>query len=235
MAEGSLPFLLLSGVLLLFSIFAPDDVQFSSSEGGLLRERLFLAGLAFAVPLVRLEGLRPLFSRVAVGLLAFVVIFQTLVVWEYAVRSDREAREFFAASSAIPEGASAAGVTIRPRGFRFAGTHIPSINNYNGIGRDVRLWDNYELGHNYFPVVTRSREDHEFVRKFTQNNAYALDKPEQMREERIEALRSLLTSEPPRIDTLVVWGSDPRVDAAIVAGFSGPPVYQQGNVRVFRR
>ena len=142
MAEGSLPFLLLSGVLLLFSIFAPDDVQFSSSEGGLLRERLFLAGLAFAVPLVRLEGLRPVFSRVAIGLLAFVVMFQTLVVWEYAVRSDREAREFFAASSAIPEGASIAGVTIRPRGFRFAGSHLPSINNYNGIGRDVRLWDN---------------------------------------------------------------------------------------------
>lgn len=234
-AEGSIPFLAIAGVLLLFSVFAPDDIQFSSSEGGLLRERLFLAGLAFAVPLVRIEGLRPTFERVAIGLLAFVVVFQTVVLWEYAVRSDREAREFFAASQAIPEGASAAGVTIRPRGFRFSGSHIPSINNYNGIGRDIRLWDNYELGHNYFPIVTRSREDHEFIRKFTQNNAYALDRPEQMREERVEALRTLLTSEPRRIDTLVVWGSDPRVDAAVVAGFGEPPVYEQGNVRVFRR
>ena len=201
----------------------------------MLRERLFLAGLAFLVPLVRIEGLRPLFEQVALGMLAFVVVFQTLVVWEYAVRSDREAREFFAASQAISDGAAAAGVTIRPRGFRFAGTHIPSINNYNGIGRDVRIWDNYELGHNYFPVVTRSREDHEFARRFTQNNAYALDRPEQMREERIEALRSLLTSEPRRIHTLIVWGSDPRVDAAIFAGFGGSPVFEQGNVRVFRR
>ena len=67
-ADGSLPFVVLSGLLLLFSVFAPDDIQFSTSEGGLLRERLFLAGLAFAVPLVGLEGMRTVFSRAAVGL-----------------------------------------------------------------------------------------------------------------------------------------------------------------------
>lgn len=233
--ERSFPFLLLSGVLMLFSLFAPDDIQFSTSEGGLLRERLFLAGLAFAIPVFRLEGLRPLFSRTAIGLLSFVLVFQTLVVWEYAVRSDRDAREFFAASLAIPEGAAAAGVTIRARGFRFAASHIPSINNFNGIGRDIQLWDNYELGHYYFPVIARRREDHEYVRRFTQNNAYALDRQEQMSEERIETLRSLLTSEPRRIDTLVVWGADPKVDAAILSGFREPPVYHAGNVRVFRR
>ena len=234
-AEGSFPFVVLSGVLMLFSLFAPDDIQFSTSEGGLLRERLFLAGLAFVIPVVRVDGLRPFISRAAIGLLMFVVVFQTFVVWEYAMRSDREAREFFAASSAIPDGASAAGVTIRPRGFRFAASHIPSINNYNGIGRDIRLWDNYELGHYYFPVMTQRREDHEFVRRFTQNNAYALDRPEQMSEERIEALQLLLTSEPRRIDTLVVWGSDPRVDAVIVSAFTQSPVYREGDVRVFRR
>lgn len=229
------PFLILSGGLIVFSLLSPDDVRFTSSAGTILRERLFLVGLAFTVPLLRFDGIGRVFSRSAFCLLAFVVILQTVVMWEYAVRSDRDAREFFAASSAIPSGASAAGITIRPQGSRFAATHIPSINNYNGIGRDVRLWDNYELGHYLFPVVMRSRDDQEFILKFTQSNNYTLDEPGLMDPARIEVLRSLLASEPRRIDTLVVWGSEPNVDAAIFSVFGATPIYHEGNVRIFRR
>lgn len=229
------PFLILSLGLLVFALLSPDDVQFTNSTGSILRGRLFLAGLVFTVPLLRLDGVKQVYSRTAVALLALLVVFQTLVLWDYAVRSDREAREYFAASSAIPDGASAAGVTIRPQGFRFAASHIPSINNYNGIGRDIRVWDNYELGHYLFPVIMRSPHDREFVLAYTQNSAYALDKAFLMDPVRIETLRSLLSAVPRRIDTLVVWGSDPNVDAAIFSAFGPTPSFHQGEVRVFRR
>ncbi|HEX6279088.1 MAG TPA: hypothetical protein VFZ49_03645, partial [Pyrinomonadaceae bacterium] len=229
--KSSNTFLAVSVILVLASFFMPDGLRFSSSTGGLIRERLFIGGLLFVVPVFRIStnSVRAIVS----GALLVVVIFNTVALWDYALRSDRDARDFFAATSHIPNDASIVAVTIEPDTFRFAASPSSSMNNYNGILRGVAVWDNYEFGHYLFPLIFRERPDQEFVLRFTQNNAYDLSTPGLMTVERIEALNTLLSDT--RIDTLVVWGSEHRIDSIVERHFGLGPLYAEGGVRLYHR
>ena len=72
-----LPFVVLALGSILIAIVSPDNFEFSSSTGGVLRERIFLIGLIYLVPLYRTAGARPLFSSLAKAALVLVIVFQT--------------------------------------------------------------------------------------------------------------------------------------------------------------
>jgi hypothetical protein len=230
-----LPFYFICIGLICVALFAPDELRFSSSTGGLFRERIFLSGLLFAVSLFDAEAIGRTAKITAAVALSFVIFFQTMAAWEFAIRGDNDAREFFAASSAIPEEASLVAVTIEEDPFRFMATPTSSINNYNGILRNATIWDNYEFGHYLFPLVYKEKRDQEFVRRMTIVNAYALKAPLPIAEQRLVDLESLLASEENKINTVVLWGSEPRIDAIVKRSFASEPVLVNGRVKLFRR
>jgi hypothetical protein len=230
-----LPFVVLAIGSVLVAIVSPDNFEFSnSSMGGVLRERLFLIGLVCLVPLFRTAGARPAFAMLAKPALVMVIVFQTAAVWEYAVRSDRYAREFLAASSHVPDDSSIAAITITDASMRFSANPLSSMENYIGIGRNILVWDNYEFGHYLFPVGAKNRTDQEFVLAFTGNNPYELSDPEKYSAKRIEKLSQILASNNDRIDTLVVWGSDPQIESTYMPWFEDQPYFENGRVRLYR-
>lgn len=231
----TMPFVVLAAGFLLLSFLGPDELQYSSSTGGLMRQRWFLAGIGFLVPLFRSEHLGRVSKTIAAAALSFTVIYQTAALWEFAIRSDRDAREYFSALEAIPQGASLGGVVIEPRTFRFAVSHMASMNNYNAILRSASAWDNYEFAQYLFPVVMRNGTSREFVLRFASNNGYDLSAPESLAAGRIAELERCLASTDPRIDTLVIWGSYAPIDEIVGKHFTNGPSFQHGRARVFRR
>jgi hypothetical protein len=229
-----LPFFVLAVGSIIVAIFSPDNFEFSSSTGGVLRERIFLVGLIFLVPIYRADGTSNALRIIPKAALVFVIAFQTAALWEYAIRSDRDAHQFLSASAQVPEGSSLAAITIEPKGMRFSSSPVSSMDNYIGIGRNILVWDNYEFGHYLFPVVAKNGADQEFVLAYAGNNTFELNNPERFSAERISKLTEILSAENHRIDTLLVWGSDPRIEAAYKPWFEAQPYFENGRVRLYR-
>lgn len=229
-----LPFALLSAGSIIVSILSPDNFEFTSSTGGVLRERIFLCGLIFMVPLFNTAGASAVYRRAAHAALMLVIAFQTAALWEYALTSDRDAREYLSAGAHVPDGGSLAAVTLVPRGMRFSSSHIGSMDNYIGIGRNILVWDNYEFGHYLFPVVARESATQEFALEYTGSNSFEMNNPERNSEERYRKLAAVFAANNARIDTLLVWGSDPRIEAAFAPWFEPEPYFSNGRVRLFR-
>jgi len=233
--RGTLPFVILAFGFIAVSFFSPDDLQYSSSTGGLMRQRFFLAGLVFLVPIFRVEQIGKSLKSLAGGVLLFIVAFQTAAMWEYAIKSDRDAREFFTATEAIPVGSSLGAIVIEPKSYRFVVSHMSSINNYNAILRRSTSWNNYEFAHFLFPVIVRNKHHREFAVKLGSTAAIDLSQPATFAPQQIETLAECLASTDPRIDTLVVWGSYDPVEAMVRENFGTDPIFKNGRVRVFRR
>ena len=229
-----LPFAVLAAGSIFVAMFSPDDLQFTSSTGGGLRERFFLAGLFFLVPLYSCRSVSTPIKWLANLALLFVIVFQTAATWEYALRSDSESREYLTAASSIPEATRLAAITIEPNGSRFSANSVSSLDNFIGIGRDVFIWDNYEFGHYLFPVIAKRKADQEFVLEYTSHNAFKLDDPQNHSEERINKLAEILESDHQRIGTLLVWGTDPQIESAYQPWFEPEPYFVNGRVRLYR-
>jgi hypothetical protein len=230
--KKQIPFALIFALFIFIVMFAPDD--FSWQHGGIMRERFLLCSLLIFVPLFRLDGSVWL-KRAAHFLLAAIIVFQTLALWEYSLAADKTAREFLSAGRAVPEKTKIASVVIVEDGVRFHLTPAGQLNNYLGIGRDVLVWDNYELGHYLFPVVARNSADRRFVFDLTRNNVFPLNDPTVNLEEKLANLDAILAEHHEKIETLLVWGSESRVEAVVKKYFAEEPFFQNGRVRLLRR
>ena len=230
--RGRLPFILLSAACLGAALFGPDD--FGLTNGSILRERMLIASLIFFVPVVDLKGHRRL--KIAAHIcLIFVVAFQTAALWDYSISSDAETREFINARQVIPEGASVASVVVLEDPLRFHAAPVAQSTNYLGVGRNVIVWDNYELGHYMFPIVTKSPSDKEFVFGLTTSNLFYLKDAKDNFDNKLNDLDAVLTSNHDRIDYIVVYGDRPRLSVVLGKWYDLHPIYQSGPVRVLAR
>ncbi|HVE57779.1 MAG TPA: hypothetical protein VNB22_13185 [Pyrinomonadaceae bacterium] len=222
-------FLLVSCVLA--AVFAPDD--FGLTNGSVLRERLLLCGLVFFIPLFRAENSARL-KKFAQICLLFVVIFQTAALWEYSLQTNAEAKEFLSAQATVSPDDKLASVVLVEDGLRFHSVPMPMMNNYLGIEQNRLVWDNYEIGHYLFPIVAKNPADKQFVFDFTQHNAFSLNNPGQNFAEKLSKLEACLAENNQKINTLLVWGKDSRVEAVLNKWFEPQPIYENGRMRVFR-
>lgn len=232
--KTGLPFFVLATGALGLAFFGPDD--FSQTHGGVLRERFFICGLLFCIPLFRVDR-GVLLKRVAQFCLAFIIAFQTLAVWEYARYSDAQARIFMQGSEFLRKSPSIAMVTLEGNSMRFHAHPIAQINCYNGVGTDSLIWDNYEFGHYLFPLTTRNIEDRRFIFDFTQASFIALDNPDDQFgsfEDKLQRINSSLESYNGRIETIALWGRDPRVEAVLSRWFETEPYFENEKLRLFR-
>jgi hypothetical protein len=226
-----LPFAVLAAAAFAAALVGPDD--FGLTNGSILRERMMIFGMCFLMPIFSVSFSRWLSGSVR-AILLFVVLFQTAALWEYARSADAEAREFISARETIPEKASIASVVVVPDLPRFHSMPSTQLNNYVGIGRDIVVWDNYELGHYMFPVVLRDRGDKEFVFEFTTSNVFYLNNPREDFDLTLPKLQSSLAHGHQRIDYMLVFGDDARLWPILQQWFEAAPVFENGRVRVFK-
>ncbi|MDQ3323232.1 MAG: hypothetical protein M3525_12495 [Acidobacteriota bacterium] len=226
------PFVVLAAGSLLIAVFAPDD--FTLTHGGIIRQRFLLCGLLFFVVLFRFGDAVRL-KRAAQFCLVFVVVFQTAALWDYALYSNKISAEFFSASKAIDEGDSIASVVVVDREIKFSAYPIRQTNNYNGIGRNNLVLDNYELGYYLFPVIARNNAHRQFVFDFTENNMFYLNQPNSKNfDDNLRKLEATLAADNDKIDTLILWDTDARVERILSRWFEDEPYFQNGRVRLFR-
>lgn len=226
-------FVLVVGTLGL-AILGPDD--FDQTNGGVLRERFFICGLLFCVPLFR-TGTSVWLKRTAQLCLLFIIGFQILAVWEYALYSDMKSKIFMDAGELLRKSPSSATITLEENSLRFHASPVGQLNCYNGIGTNNIIWDNYEFGHYLFPLITRNIEDRRFIFDFTRGSFIGLDNTDDgfgNFDIKLGRINSSLESHNDRIETIALWGRDARVEGILNKWFEAEPYFENEKLRLFR-
>ena len=231
LSRNYFPFIMLLGFSILFIMFAPDD--FGMNNGWILRERIVVCGVLFTVPLYRTDSFRYL-KRLAQICLIFVVIFQTSVLWEYSLEADKIAPEFLSGRNMIKEGDSIGSVFLLEDVFRFHASPETNLNTFNAVGRDIVVWDNYEIAYYVFPIIARNPSDRQFAQNFTTSNGFQLNNPNEDFEKKLTKLNSALEKNHEKINTMLVWGYDARVDKVLNNWYESEPYFENGRLRLFR-
>ncbi|CAN5282821.1 hypothetical protein BH20ACI2_BH20ACI2_19450 [soil metagenome] len=232
LSKRSFPFAVLSLCALLAAMLGPDD--FGLYNGSILRERLVLIGLILGVPVFRIETGSLLKPLVAICL-AFAVMFQVLATWDYALDNQAATANYISALKKIDDGKNIASVTVLDQKPRFRSEWAAQAVNYAGFGKDLLLWDNYEMAHYLFPVMMKDLITKSFVLDLTTSNVLTSGEPVDEANRKIEVLKRCFHDEVHRIDVLVVYGRDEKLDKIITAAFDSEPYFEQGKVRLFQR
>lgn len=229
--KEKLPFLILFITFLFIALFSPDD--FGYSHGSILRERIFICSLVFFVPLFEVNK-NLILKRLAQFCLLLVICFQTAALWDYSLGTNREAEEFLSVREQISETDSLASVIIMPDVMHFHSSPMLNLNLLVGINKNVIVWDNYELGYYIFPIVAKTESDRQFIRRLTESNGFGLNNPVENFAEKLGKLDSALEANHDKIETMLVWGNEPRVQAVLNKWFESEPFFENRRVRLFR-
>lgn len=227
-----LPFVILFFGSMFLVVFAPDN--FGTTNGWILRERILLCGLLFFIPIFRFNSLTKIKPLIK-AMLIFVILFQTAAVWEFSLKSNKITEEFLNASRNIPENHSIASVTVVEDVLRFHSVPELNMNCLNGLNQKHFIWDNYELAYYVFPMVGKEKADIDFMRLLIESNSFAMNKPGEDIAGKLAKLESALSQNNGRIDTLALWGKDPKVEELISKYFDPIPYFQDQNTRLFKR
>lgn len=229
--KARLPFLLLFTGSILTAMFAPDD--FGLTNGSVLRERILLCGLVFFIPLFRAENSVRL-KRFAQLALVFVIVFQTAAFWEFSLKTNRDAQDYYSVSSVLTEQDSVFPVLLSGENKRFHSLPMTGMGNYLGIGRKVQVWNNYEIGHKLFPIVAKNEADRRLMFDFPSAAVNLSNNPQDNLNVKLSKLETALADHHDRITILLIWDSDPAVEAVFAKWFESEPFYTRGRVRLFR-
>jgi len=230
--KPEITFAVLSGFSIVGALIGPDD--FGLQNGSILRERLLLAGLVFFVPFFRTCGSK-MIRIAAFAALSFVILFQSAAYWEYAIRSNAQARAFFAARSAVPENSRIASIRLFEDDSRFHSEPVSQLVNYLGINKNVIIWDNYEFGHYMFPVVFLRPEDRRFAFELSTAHVFYLNNSAGSYEQTLMNHRTNLENGHEKIDLIVVYGTDSRLDDIIRNWYGPQPVFSENNLNLYQR
>lgn len=226
------PFLFLFLGAIFLTVFAPDN--FGTIHGWILRERILLCGLLFFIPIFRFNSLKFLKNPVKVILIC-IILYQTAAVWEYSLKTNSMAEEFLTVSQKIPENDSLLSVIMIEDSPRFHATPELNMNNLNGLSHKHFIWDNYELAYFVFSIKTVENSDQNFIRLLVTSNAFALTTIDEEFEEKLSRLETALSENSEKIDTLILWRRNQRVEAILSKWFEPTPYYESGNVRLYKR
>jgi hypothetical protein len=206
--------LVLSALLIFGGAAGPDSL--GAAHGEFLPQRVTLLGLVALVPIFDID-------------LAIAVAFQSAIIWDYALYSDRTAGQMIRAGKTIGRNQRIATLLVSTRS-RFRSNPLLHADNWLGVDTGNVVWNNYETLHYYFPVHFRpevdrpSPADLEWV---------SLHEGSSEAEQRTAAWERILSGHAHSIDVVVVWKSDPALDAITTRWFDR--VDRHGDVQIFRR
>jgi len=227
-----LPFFILSGLCILTAFFAPDD--FGLNNGSVLRERLLICGFVLAIPLFSTDG-SPILAWTARICLIFVIFFQTVVLWEYALQTDKDAKEYLTAGQFIEQTDALMSIIIPNETKRFHAYPMSGMGNYLGIERKITAWDNYEIGHNLFPIVAKNKADQKFVLEMASASVALVDPESQNLPEKTQNFDTVLEKNREKLSKLLIWGDAAMIRQSTEKWFDPQPVFENGRITILKR
>ena len=215
-----------AGLLLIGGIVGPDSL--GPTHGEFLQQRVVLLGLVALVPVATLDT-SAWSGRLIGGAIVFALALQSAVVWDYALTSRRTAGAMAAARDIIGTNQRIATLLV-DAGTRFRGNPLLHADNLLGLGTGNVVWNNYETRYYYFPVRFRSEVAHP-----TSNEMEQIADTEGQAHANLRASlwQQVIDRHLAQIDAVVVWGSDPQLDA--INGQHFETVYRRDELRVLRR
>ena len=218
--------IILTFVLFLGWVVGPSD--FGMGHGSFLRMRLLLLALLALIPLVRADP-KHLYTWIGAGVLTVALAIQSAIVWDCALISNRFISLFMEAQPSVGSGKriGTLRLTKRSRCIDDAVSHADALL---GVGTGNIVWNNYEAVEYYFPVKYRDERGLSLTKMFDQSvvvsglNAH----------ERLDRWARLLIEHHTAIDTFVVWGTHPGLDAMIMQWYGPQPVFHREDLRVFQ-
>ena len=218
--------------LLLFAgaWLGPDN--FGGAHGSILRERVLLLAMATSAIAVDLDT-RRWSVRLCGAALGVAALLQIAFLWDYALFSNQVVGPFMQAKPYVGTGQRVETLQIDTGGpYRVNPVH--NLSGVLGIGTNNIVWNNYVPCLYYFPVkfaddsVSRRAWDLSDVSVFRFRNSFYDES------EHVKWWSKLLAETHGEIDMLVVMGSNPEVDSINAEWYGSEPVFQVGDVRVFR-
>jgi hypothetical protein len=227
---GSTPcrrgWLILAAMLLVGGVAGPDTM--GPNHGDYLPQRVLLLGLVALVPVVDIDPGR-WSGRAAAAALVLALALQSAIVWDYGLHSDHTAGQVIRAREAVGRNQRVVALPVSIRS-RFRANPLLHVESWLGVDSGNVAWNNYETRHYYFPVHFQP----------------GIDRPQPDELERIlrrddplqAAARSrewerILSAHASSIDVLLVYQSEPRLDAITRRWFE--EVERRGDVRIFHR
>jgi hypothetical protein len=215
----------LAALLLIGGIVGPDSL--GANHGEFLQQRVMLLGFVALVPIANLDA-RGWSGRLIAVALVLALGVQSAIVWDYAMTSRRTAGAIMAARDAIGTNQRVATLLVDIN-TRFRSNPLLHADNLLGIGTGNIVWNNYEARYYYFPVQFRPEVAHPTSSDFEQ---IAMTEGPESAYLRASLWQQVVDDHLEEIDAVVVWGSDPLLDA--INGQRFDTVYRKDNVRVLR-
>ena len=216
----------LATLLIVWGVVGPDAL--GPDHGAYLPQRVVLCGLVALVAVVDID-LRRWSGRAAAAGLVWAVILQSAIIWDYALYCDRTAGQIIRARDAVGCNHRVVVLPARIRS-RFRANPLLHAGNWLGVDSGNVVWNNYETRHYYFPVQFRPGIDRPHPDEL--EHVAIHDDPGQAAD-RSRDWERILARHGDAIDRLVVYKSDPRLDAITQRWFS--LVERRGDVRIFAR
>ena len=215
----------LAALLLIGGIVGPDSL--GALHGEFLQQRVLLLGLVALVPIANLDA-RGWSGRLVAVALVVALGVQSAIVWDYALTSRRTAGAIMAARDAIGTNQRVATLLV-DMSPRFRSNPLLHADNLLGIGTGNIVWNNYETRYYYFPVQFRPD-----LTRPTSNDFEQIADTEGPENANLRASlwQQVLDDHLGEIDAVVVWGSDPLLDA--INGPRFDTIYSKDHVRVLR-
>jgi hypothetical protein len=212
----------LAAILVLSGVFGPDAL--GAGHGDYLPQRLALLGLVALVP--TLAPAKSWTQRVTAGAVVVALGLQTVVVWDYALDSQRKVAQMVAIGPAV-EGGQRVATLLTDVQTRFRVNALLHADCWLGVSEGAILWSNDETRYYYFPV--------QFRPELARPDSFELERIALLSgsEEAEERWARLLETYHDVIDRVIVWGADPGLDAITARRYE--PMGEAGEARLYRR
>jgi len=221
--------LILALLLFAAAFFGPDS--FGDAHGSILRERILLTAMAASIPAMAFGAPRRLVKACGLALMVAAVV-QVAFVWDYALYSNRLVTDFMQAKPFVGTGQRIEAIQIDTNG-PYRADPLHNLSNAFGMNTGNLVWNNYGPCLYYFPV--RFADQEVSRRALDLSNAGVFRFAAYDESEHLLWYEKLLSESHEQIDALVVVGSQREVDRINAEWYGPEPVFQTGEVRVFRR
>jgi hypothetical protein len=213
------------------AVLAPDEI---GRHGGVLRPRFLVMALAIFIAIMNFGRARIL-GMVTQVILVLVFVFQVAALYDYGKHSEATTNEFFAAAQVLhPDDriASIIDLVPSPRSLSHPEMQLTSLL---GTVDGYFVWDNYELGYYQFPLIAKDAETRDFIANLNLGKVYRPDMDDRELEKDMNGLNEALSKGGDKIDAILMWGRNERVEQLLFRWFDSTPVYANDKIRVFRR
>lgn len=228
-----IPFVFLFVFSIVFTLFAPD--HFGDTNGTLLRERVFICVFIFFVPIFKTTDNYYYYKPPVKLILLSVILYQTFAVFEYAYKTNTEAKNFVRVKKYLSEYESVAVIQIlAEQDSRFSSNPLAQINNINGIGENILIWDNYEFAHYLFPVIAKTAQKRKIVYKFAVSNV--IDPKLEITElsEKISSVNSVIADQTSGIDKIIIYGKNKEIENRLEFTKTAEIIYSDRNLTIYK-